>query len=461
MKQIMAIFLIFVLGINVATNATAWTNDKQQLKTNVLSSQTTSEDAEDIANKLWNKTIKIDPNVFVGKNLKTDKKEVDVALVKDGVLTQNEAQYVSWGDLNINIAGWYWNKGSYTVTKDGATATGHVTIDADSGESPAMIAAKIAKTTNIGFNYEWWNKKSVQNYLPELQNILINEKILTKAEAYTTAGFASDFTINNQTGLFGIKLIVNDNNTSADAWAHINVIDDGSDAQQIANRINGYGLGLKTNTAGMYADSSYVTNNLRDLLVANYGQNAQDMQYVTLPHLKLAENNPNITAQVLKDGQIAFAKVDLECKTNSYIYYYYESYDYMQAYVNLTPPIVKNLQKYFGSSTHDLQNDLGYFYNILSNGTATMLPEYDGPKYLSADNRLNKNIDEYDKRWENPEFMMLKQTVMSVSGNVNFAKELLENVSTTDGYLSLMFEWHWTVDFWGIPTGDTVNYFFW
>ena len=457
----MAIFLICFLGINVATNATAWTNDKQQLKTNVLSSQTTSEDAEDIANKLWNKTIKIDPNVFVGKNLKTDKKEVDVALVKDGILTQNEAQYVSWGDLNINIAGWYWNKGSYTVTKDGATATGHVTIDADSGESPAMIAAKIAKATNIKFNYDYWNETAVQNYLPQLREILVNEKVLTKAESYVISRLVSPLTIDRRLGIIPLTLDLNDNNTDAHSSTHINVVDDGASAQEIASSINGYGLGLKTNTAGMYADANYVTTNFRDLLVENYGQTENDMSYVTLPNIKLANDNPNTKAQVLKDGQIFNATVDLECKNNPYIYYYSISKEYFQAYVNLSPGFIAELQSYFPS--HNLHNDLGYFYQMLCDGYIKYLPAYNGPSYIPDADNLDDNIGSYGN-YEDYNYQIIEwEAITEHAGNANFATSLVNNVSnSSDGYLSLMFEWHWTQpDPSENAIYDTVKYAFW
>ena len=107
------------------------------------------EDAEDIANKLWNKTIKLDPSQFLGKNLQTDKAQFNAAIVKAGLLNANEVQYVSWNNLTIDVARWYKNGAHFTVNKDGATASGTASINASTGETTQQIASKIKERGNL------------------------------------------------------------------------------------------------------------------------------------------------------------------------------------------------------------------------------------------------------------------------------------------------------------------------
>ena len=217
------------------------------------------------------------------------------------------------------------NQGVFTVSKDGATASGHVNVDATLGETTAQIAAKITKA-NLRFNYNYWNQKAVGNYLSQVQAILANEKVLTKAEASVVTGLKSPVTI-TKTGMVAVVLNLNDNKTSSSASAKVNVVNDGDSAQQIASIVNGYGYGLKTNVAGQYADASYVINNWRNLLQDVYGVSISNASALSLPHVKLAANNPSVQAFATKDGQIFTANVNLECKTGPYIYYYQENED--------------------------------------------------------------------------------------------------------------------------------------
>ena len=275
------------------------------------------------------------------------------------------------------------------------------------------------------------------------------------------SGLVSPLTIDRRLGIITLNLDLNDNNTDAHSSTHINVVDDGASAQKIANSINGYGLGLKTKTAGMYADANYVTTNFRDLLVENYGQTENDMSYVTLPHIKLTNDNPNTKAQVLKDGQMFTATVDLECKSSPYIYYYSISKEYFQVYVNLSPGFIAELQSYFPS--HNLHNDLGYFYQMLCDGYIKYLPAYNGPSYIPDANNLDDNIGSYGN-YEDYNYQIIEwEAITEHAGNANFATSLVNDVSnSSDGYLSLMFEWHWTQpDPSENAIYDTVKYAFW
>ena len=90
-----------------------------------------TEDAEDIANKLQGKTIVLDPKFWVGKDIKNCKDQLDNAIVSQDILTQEEVQYVSWGDLTLNQARSYPNC-DFTVSKDSETAVAHnITLDVE------------------------------------------------------------------------------------------------------------------------------------------------------------------------------------------------------------------------------------------------------------------------------------------------------------------------------------------
>ena len=461
MKKLLMSLATISLMTGSLSNMTAFiqkTISHQTLK----SYQTTNEDAEDIANKLWNKTIKIDPSFWLNKNIQTDQTDFNKVLVKQEILTQDEAQYVKWGSLNISKAGYFWNKGAFSVKKDGATATGSVTIDADSGSTTQQIAAKISKATNIKFNYNYWNNKAVQNNLPAFRNILVNDKILTRAEASVVTGLVSPLTI-KQVGSIAFKVDVNDNNTNTDANAHVNVVNDGKSAQQIAHKFTGYYYGLKTNTVGMYADNSYVIKNFRNVLLNNFNINATDANTIELPHVKLKGDNPNITATVNKDGQIATANVQLECKDQPFVYYYQESQYNITFYLNFTPAMRQILKSYF--SVYSSQVNLGYFYNMLDDGNdGEYLPSYSGTSFVPQQDALENNMDPVFCDGLQPKVVLgaLAQTNYSIhSGNANFAKALYNEVLNGNGYLSIMINWHYSGETTSIPYYDITNYHFW
>ena len=468
MKKILTSLATIALTAGSFANSALWANKVQQ-KSNQnnqnVNKQTKNEDAEDIANKLWNKTVKIDPNVFLNKNLHTDKEQVNAAIVKQGILTQDEAQYVSWGSLQINVAGWYWNKGAFSVSKDGATATGHVTVDADSGETPAQIVAKLEKRDpTLNFNY--WNGKNLQTNLVELRSILVNEGIVTKVEASEITGIADGgygFVI-DKTWInlgFPVNYIVNDNNTSDTAGdAKVEAVNDGDSAQQIANSMQNKSYGLKTNAVGQYADDAYITQDFDNLLQYTYGFKADDLKDVSFPHVKLQTDNLNINASITKDGQTATAKVDLECKNSPYIYYHYYSFpdnaNDLAFYVNLTPAMTNTLKGIF--SHYNAQYDLGVFYNALDDGElhGFSMPSYSGPSYIPWTNRLVPNLNGFGSLAEIA-LNIIAEATNDLPAIHNFANVLYQKVMHSDGYLSIMCHWHYT-------TGDqnTISdYHFW
>ena len=411
--------------------------------------QTTNEDAEDIASKLWNKTIKINPSFWLGKDIKNYETQINNQIVKQGLLTQDEVQYVSWSDLKINLAGWFWNKGAFTVKKDGATMTGHVTIDADSGEAPQQIARKITEATNIKFNLNYWNTKSVQDYLPQLRDILVNDQILTKIEASVISGVSKPITI-KEAGQITFNIKLDNGKTTSSATSHVDVLNDGSSAVQIANSINGSGFGLKVNTAGMYADSSYVIRNFSNLLESNYGHSATDIDHIILPHVKLKPENPNLQAKVLKDGQLVTANIQLECRTGPYIYYYIVENGYMQAYVNLNGTVLANLKKWFLNKppyfSHHLNEDIKCFYQMLDDNQDGWLDSFDYPGSYSIpwSNRLDENMGSFGNAGDTAtKIIEYESDALDNSTVKSFAQQLYNEVINSNNYLSLMFEWHY------------------
>ena len=412
---------------------------------------TTNEDAEDIADKLFAKTIKINPNYWLNKDIKNYQSQWNEMLVKNHVLTAAETQYVSWADLTFNYAGWFYNQGHFTVQKDGATAKGYFTVDADTGETTQQIAAKINTAQNIKFNYNYWNNKQTQKELPVLRNILVNEDILTKAEASVVAGV--DATTIKQAGQINLKLNVNDRNTNTYANAKINVVNDGASTEQIAKSINNLGFGLKINTIGMYADSSYVLKNWSNLLTANYGVVASDTGYISLPHTKLQADNPNLKATIAKDGQITTVNIELECRTEPYIYYYIVNNNYIQAYVNLNAKFLSYLKTIF-TDGDSFNYDLKYFYEMLDDDNDTYwLVDYGGPDFIPWNDRLNQNMGAFGDAQDPPGEALKELANTNISSIETFAKQLKTAVmNNSNGYLSLMFQWHYTYNWYGDDT---------
>ena len=90
------------------------------------------ETAQGIANKLQGKTIVLDPKFWVGKDITNYKEQLDNAIVSQGILTQDEVQYVSSGDLTLDQARSYPNC-DFTVSKDGQTVVAHnITLNVES-----------------------------------------------------------------------------------------------------------------------------------------------------------------------------------------------------------------------------------------------------------------------------------------------------------------------------------------
>ena len=477
-KLLTSLATITLIGGSVV-NATAFKQTEQQQNINDPNPKgnwmTSNEDAEDIASKLFHKTIKLDPNTWLGKNLAADQAAVNTTIVQQGILTADEVQYVTWNSLQINVAGWYWNEG-FTVKKDGATATGSVAINAATGETTAQIAAKLSKAT-LQFNYDWWNGKSLKDNWAQISQIITNEHILTKAETSVVTGVAepdiSD-TIDH-IGQLEIQVHVNDGNTDSIATPTLNVVNDGRSANEIANTISGGTFYLHGNMQGQYADSSAVTQNFRDYLVDDTklftpSFTQADANDINLPHVKLQSDNSNLTANATKDGQTVTSKINLDAHNYPEILTQYSTNSNFGAVVNLTPNVFNAIKK--GFLDHSSAYQLGWFYQELddSDMSSTQQVYFDSKsipfdcsdEFFKWNNRIINHFGHFGDCGLGIAWVLDALTIRSSddSKNSKFADALVAKIESLpyNSYLTVFFHcyyaWgavddHYTTEYWG------------
>ena len=303
--------------VSLAGGSSATTSVLSKMTQKVSAKQTKSTtEADDIAKKLQGQTIKINPSYWLAKNINYYALALDDIIVKQAILTEDEVQFVHWNNLTINVAGWYWTV-NFTVWV-GGHANGTVCLDADSGETTAQIAKKL-QSKPIQLNYDYWNNKDLKTNLAQLRSIIVNEGILNKVEASEITGLSGSdayYTVNyNWVGEdYYINYIVNDNNTVSGTPNNpgVQVLNDGEDAQQLANIISGKEATLKLpdNDIGKYADNPQVLADIRQQFVANQWYNADQVKYLYAPHQMLIKyfffhyNSVQFTFN--KDGSYAF-----------------------------------------------------------------------------------------------------------------------------------------------------------
>ena len=456
MKKLLTSLATFVLVNGSIANAAAFTNlhakskAPQPLKANpTLNGSATSVSPYDIAKKLFHKTIKLDPNVWLGKNLATERSVLNAAIVKQGILTADEVQYVTWNSLQIKAADWYWNEG-FTVKKDGATAIGNVAINATTGETPAQIAAKLSKAT-LNFNYDWWKGKDIAANWAELHQMIVNQHILTKAELSDVVGVAyGDDTIVNPYQIILLGLDVNDNNTVSNATPNVNVANDGRSANEIANTISGGTFYLHGNMQGQYADSTAVTQNFRNYLVNDSQLFTQsftqaEANTVSLPHVKLQSDNNNLTANIVKDGQTATSKINIDAHNYPEILTQDQTNSNFEAVVNLPPQIVSGLKQYFSNPGKTATDKLECFYNTLDDDLMRRHDYVGSIQYFKWGDHLEALLGSYG--WT---MIKIRQTVSiqghtKDSGNKKFEEALANKLANTQNpsWLTVYFHWYY------------------
>ena len=421
------------------------------------------EDAEDIANKLFMKKIKLDPDFWLGKNIKDYTNQFNGALIKQGLLNQEETQYISWSNVNITSASYFSNAINFTVQKDKATAKGYASINATTGETTNQIATKL-KNADIRLNYNYWNNKTI-NSLSTIKSILVNEKILTKAEASVLVGVNNNIKI-NKIGVIPVIFKLNDQINTTKTIANLNVVNDGKTDEQIKNDLQGNFedlFALKTNTIGQYADSATVMKNFHNLLVDDYNMNVANADDITLMHQKLQAGKNNIPAQINKDGRIINTKIDIFSANKPYNSLDTTSDNNFKLYVNLTPVVINDLKTFFSNNPNPSQR-LGYFYQVLNDGDFIdqRLPK-DASDYFDLDNCLNLFFNSYGYFLDNDSQIAAYQADCSNKQNKNFEEQLVNEVNNSNGDLSVMFNWEYKDTQGSIDRGvyTTKNYKFW
>ena len=421
-----------------------------------------SESSQDIANKLNKQLVNLDPGFWMNKNLQNYETTMNAVLVKENLLTKYEIQYVHWNSFQIAAAKYYWNKAIFAVWKTNPAyeASGKVSLNVTK-ETSAQIATKLAKA-NLKLNWNNWEWRFItdqgKGYDPsytilfhQLCNIILNEHILTKAELSTVKAFHTakvGYHIAKE-GLYNISFDINNDNKYVVSHTHLQVVKDGNSAKQIATEAtkNLSEWMLKTNTIGKYADSEYVLQNFRSLLVNFGGVKADDTKYITLPHVKL-QHDQSLSAIVYKDGEFA-ATNNIKLNTYTDIYWLSRWNNYMKVYINLKPEIIQTLKSYFPS--HSSKDDLGYFYNMLCDGNDDELASYDATSYIPWGHRLNDNLYTYGDCVMTQDDIIEHQSRTDAHGtgspgteqNNAFENALYGEVMKSNGYLSLMFEWHY------------------
>ena len=437
-----------------------------------------SEIPQDIANKLNHQQIKLDPTIWMGRNLANYQQQLNQVLVKENILNKYEAQYVHWNSFVVTAAKYYWSC-SFAVWRQDPqyAASGIVSLNVTSGETTKQIATKLEKA-NIQFNYNYWKNKTVTNYLTLIRSILVNEKILTKAEASEIIGFLNPVTI-TKPGPTAVNFNVNDGNTNTYAYTNLNVLDDGKSADQLAAQINSSDIfRLKTNAQGKYADSNAggVFDNIRQQLVYYGIYNTNEVKHIWSPHLKLQDINNNFVFTAKKDGQIAQSP---PCTVVAHTYAYM-SRDLAEVgerkfSANLTPHLVALLYNYSQVTVHG-NYWLGYFYQILNNGefyNSTNIPSGSGiPHSFHAGNTLGSLMHDFlPSFWGE---ITDESALASAFANTNiysigcFADNLniaVANAYATGNGMGVSFDWsiHTGGSAWPLSISDAqiINYSFW
>lgn len=426
-----------------------------------------------IANKLANKTVKLDPTFWGNKNIISYKKQLQTTLVAQKLLTATEAQYVQGASFVINKIKVYEHV-TFKIVQNNVTAYAkNITLNAN--ETNTDILNKLAHA-NITFNYDFWKNKKMRDYNNEVRSILINEHILNQLET-NYLEMESSQVINQGAKTYQIQFSVDYYPPEISRMINVHVVDDGLSAASIAHKLatggeyNGGGKWTENNTyflkptsCNQDADSNTVMQNLRNVLKYDCQWNSY-LNSFTLPHTLItnAPNGNNVTASVYRDGQTAQATINLVAYKRPFINLEdQDDYD-MSFDVQLTPIVTKYLAGYFVSHS-SIASCLEYFYQIIDNGEFntyyTGLPKVDTSFFLSWD-ILENWMDDYGYAFDNKSHVAEFQSSASSQSNVTFGKALKHQILYgQSNYLSMMISWHCDVDF-DVATYSTYTYAFW
>lgn len=91
--------------------------------------------------------------------------------------------------------------------------------------------------------------------------------------------------------------------------------------------------------------------------------------------------------------------------------------------------------------------DLGIFYNALDDGAlegGRGFPSYSGPSYIPWANRLDQNLNNFGES-NNSQDNIVGEVTDGSQAVKNFANVLFNKIIYSNGYLSLMVHWHYTL----------------
>ena len=218
MKKLLLLLATFSLSAGAFAS---WNNVSQQA-THDQNLTTSDSGAQDIANKLSGHTVKLDPNFWLHQSIQVYVDKLQATIVQEGILTQAEARDVIWQPLTIDKAVHYPNV-TFTVIDHFSVAHGQTELDASTGESSYQIAQKIQAFPEINLEYSYWHTHPLKDHIPELQKVLVDQKVLTAPEASVVTGVKST-TPHPVPGPFHQGVIVNDDVTESVGTAFFDYI---------------------------------------------------------------------------------------------------------------------------------------------------------------------------------------------------------------------------------------------
>ena len=260
--------------------------------------------AQKIAEKLANKTINLDPTFWIGKNIKTYHNDLAKAIVAQGILTQAEVQYVTWGDLTLNQARKY-PKSTFTVSKNGYSAVAN-NIILDVQWEAGKIADKLSgRTVKLGPNF--WLGQNLQANRQKFLDALVEQHIVTAAEAADIS--LPDLTIDQAKKYANLDFNISKNGHSA--VAHNVTLDDEWEAEKIANKLANRNIRLGISFwLGVHLDDPKERRKFEDELIYRKIVTREEVQYVTWPDLYVTRAHlifTNVKFTVLKNNHTAIA----------------------------------------------------------------------------------------------------------------------------------------------------------
>ena len=167
--------------------------------------------------------------------------------------------------------------GSLVAGKTSVLEKNQTTHQAKSATTVQQVATKINAFQNLHFNYQYWAHKNLNNYVPQIRQILVNENVLTKVEAALITKVTSNTPVT--TGNIPLTFFINDKRQTETVTANVDFRADGDSVAFIANL-----LANKTVDLNLYSwQNEKIADHIdqfRNVLVNDLFMDQQDAQYV-------------------------------------------------------------------------------------------------------------------------------------------------------------------------------------